>query len=261
MIWFLFLFNFLAKLTFSWTHCLSPGCLSSHSSIPNCILHLIDWSIVVEEKWYFFDQLIFWPAFFRWLLHTFLPRFPYFFATSEKNFFLPLFFPPPTTPIMFYLPECQFYISPHFWISKFPDLNNSLPPPSLVALPFTTICLLLHQLTVHFAIDYWIFTQNSQLIWQQLTHWLLKLQVVFLIILQPASTAASTTPNAVHVATISTTAIDHSFFNHQTQQHNGLPQFLLPRFRQLPLTIDCSASKHKSFPTSCSSCKFTIFDV
>ena len=118
---------------------------------------------------------------------------------------------------MFYLPECQFYISPHFWISKFPDLNNSLPPPSLVALPSTTICLLLHQLTVHFAIDYWMFTQNSQLIWQQLTHWLLKLQVVFLIILQPASTAASTTPNAVHVATISTTANDHSFFNQLTQ--------------------------------------------
>lgn len=123
--------------------------------------------------------------------------------------------------LFFWLPECQFYISPHFWISKFPDLNNSLPPPSLVALPFTTICLLLHQLTVHFAIDYWLFTQNSQLIWQQLTHWLLKLQVVFLIILQPASTAVSTTPNAVHVATISTTAIDHSFFNHQAQQHNS----------------------------------------
>lgn len=162
----------------------------------------------------FFWPAFFLPTFFRWLLHTFLPRFPYFFChVRKKNFFSPLFFPPPTTPIMFYLPECQFYISLHFWISKFPDLINSLPPPSFVALPSTTICLLLHQLTVHFAIDYWIFTQNSQLIWQQLTHWLLKLQVVFLIILQPASTAASTTPNAVHVATISTTAISHELFN------------------------------------------------
>ena len=170
--------------------------------------------------------------------------FPIFFATSEKKifFFHHFFFPPPTTPIMFYLPECQFYISPHFWISKFPDLNNSLPPPSLVALPSTTICLLLHQLTVHFAIDYWMFTQNSQLIWQQLTHWLLKLQVVFLIILQPASTAASTTDNAIHAATISTTAIDHSFFNQLTQWvtnwaftfHVQSPNLQLP------------------FPTSCS---------
>ena len=195
--------------------------------------------------------------FFSMTSPHFSATFSLFFLPRQKKIFFFTTFLSTANTINHVLPARVLVL----YISKFPDLNNSLLPPSLVALPSTTICLLLHQLTVHFAIDYWIFTQNSQLIWQQLTHWLLKLQVVFLIILQPASTAASTTPNAVHVATISTTAIDHSFFNHQTQQHNGLPQFLLPRFRQLPLTIDFSASKHKSFPTSCSTCKFTIIDV
>ena len=214
------------------------ACCQFHYHLGIPLLWSICW-VAVQEKWYFLTSTFFFISFLN-----LSPRFPYFFChvRKKKNFFLPLFFSPPTTPIMFYLQECQFYISPHFWISKFPDLNNSLPPPSLVALPFTTICLLLHQLTVHFAIDYWIFTQNSQLIWQQLTHWLLKLQVVFLIILQPASTAASTTPNAVHVATISTTANDHSFFNQLTQWvtnwaftfHVQSPNLQLP------------------FPTSCS---------
>ena len=86
MIWFLFLFNFLAKLTFSRTHCLSPGCLSSHSSIPNCILHLIENLIYCRSrKVIFFWPAFFLPTFFRWLLHTFLPRFPYFFCHVRKK--------------------------------------------------------------------------------------------------------------------------------------------------------------------------------
>ena len=59
------------------------------------------------RKVIFFWPAFFLPTFFRWLLHTFLPHFPYFFCHVRKKFFFsPLFFPPPTPSIMFYLPEC-----------------------------------------------------------------------------------------------------------------------------------------------------------
>ena len=67
------------------------------------------------RKVIFFDQLFFCQLFFDDFSTLFCHVFPIFFATSEKkNFFSPLFFPPPTTPMMFYLPECQFYICSDF---------------------------------------------------------------------------------------------------------------------------------------------------
>ena len=38
-------------------------------------------------------MIFFWPAFFRCLLHIFLPRFPQVFLPRQKKKFLPLFFP------------------------------------------------------------------------------------------------------------------------------------------------------------------------
>lgn len=45
------------------------------------------------RKVIFFWPAFFLPTFFRWLLHTFLPRFPQVFLPRQKKKFLPLFFP------------------------------------------------------------------------------------------------------------------------------------------------------------------------
>ena len=159
--------------------------------------------------------------------------FPIFFATSEKKkFFSPLFFPPPTPSIMFYLPECQFYICSDFLalqiqqlqlpIFEFPQSNYFpaiLPTQSTISVQPQIFNL--QQLSLPHAI-------------------------------QPANKRSCNDFNNCHWSLI---------FQSPSTAAQQLPQFLLPRFRQLPLTIDFSASIHKSFPTSCSSCKFTIIDV
>ena len=79
---------------------------------------------------------IFWPAFFlptffRWLLHTFLPRFPYFFChVRKKKFFFTTFLPTANT-INHVLPARV----PVLHMFRFPSSSDSATPTTNFWIP------------------------------------------------------------------------------------------------------------------------------